>query len=220
MGKIWKFDVEYLFFKKKRFHSFKSIVNKIGGRQICQWLPAVLLFFAAYVICKKNYSFSRIVFVVFLFFQSKNAISFYSKLNVSSGVRTKTFWSGRSGFESLPCQIFLRFRWHLSEFPNVLMAQWVGQQVEEEVGTGSNPSLYLQFFNYINKFRDQNLSETRMGSPTNFSALWDKKFSTEKRDTPHPSIHKIFSIPKIFWNTEGFCEFFFGTVRQKNFHGE
>ena len=138
--------------------------------------------FLAYVICKENYSFSR---VVFLFFQSKIANSFYSKINDSSGVRTKVsralgpgsslcrakyfydftdicqifhsngshgtvgrttgFWSGRSGFESLSCQIFLWFHWHFSEIPMLLMAQWVGQQGSKAVGTGSNPSLYLFF---------------------------------------------------------------------------
>ena len=53
-----------------------------------------LLFFAAYVICTKNYSFSR---VVFLFFQSKIADSFYSKINDSSRVRTTAFSSSRFG---------------------------------------------------------------------------------------------------------------------------
>ena len=51
----------------------------------------IFLFFTAYVICKKNYSSSRVVF-----FQSNIANSFYSKINDSSGVRTTWFWSGRS----------------------------------------------------------------------------------------------------------------------------
>ena len=55
----------------------------------------LLLFFVVYVICKKNYySFSR---VVFLFFQSKIAKSFYSKINDSSRVRTTAFSSSRFG---------------------------------------------------------------------------------------------------------------------------
>ena len=33
-------------------------------------------------------------------------------------------------------------------------------------------------------FRYPNFSETLKGCPRNFSALWDQKFSTEKRDTP------------------------------------
>ena len=52
----------------------------------------LFLFFAVYVIYKKNYSFSRVVF-----FQSKTANSFYSKLNDSSRVRTTTFSSSRFG---------------------------------------------------------------------------------------------------------------------------
>ena len=31
----------------------------------CQDVTVTLLFFAAYVICKKNYSFSRVVFLLF-----------------------------------------------------------------------------------------------------------------------------------------------------------
>ena len=37
----------------------------------------------------------------------------------------------------------------------------------------------------------QNVSETQNDSPTMFSATWDKKTSTEKRDTPL-FIHKLF----------------------------
>ena len=79
-------------------------------------------------------------FFFFFFFHSKIANSFYSKINDSSGVRTTSFLSGRSGFESLSCQIFLWFHWHLSEIPIVHMAQWVGEQDFEAVGTG-----YLHF---------------------------------------------------------------------------
>ena len=51
-----------------------------------------LLFFAAYVICKKNYSGSR---VVFLFYQTKIASYFYSKINHSIRVRKTGFSSSR-----------------------------------------------------------------------------------------------------------------------------
>ena len=51
-----------------------------------------LLFFAVYVIYKRNYSFSR---VVFLFFQTKIAKSFYSKINDSGRLRTIKFSSRR-----------------------------------------------------------------------------------------------------------------------------
>ena len=41
--------------------------------------------------------------------------------------------------------------------------------------------------------------------PRNFSALWDRHFLTENRDTPSsppPLIHKFFSIPDCFWYTD------------------
>ena len=52
-------------------------------------------------------------------------------------------------------------------------------------------------------FRYLKFSETLKGCPRNFSALWDKKFSTEKRDTPL-FIHKTFLKPKIFSKKVGF----------------
>ena len=61
-------------------------------------------FFAAYVICKKNYSFSRVVF-----FQSKIANSFYSKKMTAVGLGKHDSEAVGRGCESLSCQIFLRF---------------------------------------------------------------------------------------------------------------
>ena len=52
------------------------------------------------------------------------------------------------------------------------------------------------------------------GSSKFFPALWDKKLSTEKRDTL-PLIHLIFSLPELFWNTRVRLTKFFGTVCQK-----
>ena len=54
-----------------------------------------LLFFAVYVTYKKNYSFSRVVFV--FFYLTKTANSSYSKINDSSRVRTTAFSSSRYG---------------------------------------------------------------------------------------------------------------------------
>ena len=56
---------------------------------------SVFLFFAIYEIYKKNYSFSR-VFFLFLFYLTKIANSFYSKINDSGRCRTTRFSS--SGF--------------------------------------------------------------------------------------------------------------------------
>ena len=64
-------------------------------------------------------------------------------------------------------------------------------------------------------FRYPKFSETLKGCPRNFSALWDKKFSTENCDTPYYAWN--FSIPQIFWNIEGMSTKFFGTVRPKIF---
>ena len=97
---------------------------------------------------RKNYSFSKVVFL----FQSKIANSFYSKINDSSGVRTSS-WSDRSGFQSLPCQIFLWFHWHLSEFAIVPMAHWVGQHGSEAVGSGSSLCRAKYFYDFTDIFQ-------------------------------------------------------------------
>ena len=68
------------------------------------------LFFAVYVIYKKNYSFSRVVF-----FQTKIANSFYSKINDSGSLRTTRFSSSRFGVRvtALP-KIFTIYPQHFS----------------------------------------------------------------------------------------------------------
>ena len=77
--------VDVTFFRKRRdWPRVIATVNRNG--------PCLLLFFAAYVMCKKNYSFSRVVL-----FQCKTANSFYSKINDSSRVRTTAFSSSRFG---------------------------------------------------------------------------------------------------------------------------
>ena len=92
------------------------------SKQTCRnCLLLFFLFFAAYVICKKNYSFSR---VAFLFFQSETANSFYSKINDSSRIRTTRFSSSRSGVRvSVVPNIFKIYPQHfsipeMSETPN------------------------------------------------------------------------------------------------------
>ena len=101
-------------------------------------------FFAAYVKCKKNYSFSR---VVFLFFQSKIANSFYSKKMTAMGLGQQCSQAVGPGSSLCRAKYFNDFTWHWSEISMVPMAQWVGQQGFEAVGTGSEPSLYLRFLN-------------------------------------------------------------------------
>ena len=53
----------------------------------------IQFFFAAYINCKKIYSFSRVVF----FCQSKIANYFHSKINDSSRLRATTLTSSRFG---------------------------------------------------------------------------------------------------------------------------
>ena len=71
-------------------------------------------------------------------------------------------------------------------------------------------------FSSIKLFETRNFLKNSRFPLRNFSALWDIKISTENRDMP-PLIHKVFSIPEIFWKTEGFLYkvFRFGPVRQK-----
>ena len=114
------------------------------------------LFFTAYVLCKKNYSFSRVVF-----FQSEIANSFYSKMNDSSGVRTTWFWSGRYRFESQP----------LPTFFNLMITT-------ENHDTAP--------FSLHGKFRYQNFPETSKISLGKFSVLWDKKKFRRKNVISQP----------------------------------
>ena len=65
-------------------------------------------------------------------------------------------------------------------------------------------------------FRNPKISETQKGSAAMFLILWDKKFPTEKLDTPPPFIH-VFSIPESFWNTKGFRRDVFRYCETKNF---
>ena len=106
----------------------------------------IFIIFCRIWICKKNYSFS---WVVFLFFQSKIVNSFYSKINDSIRVRTSGSEAVGAGFESLSFQIFLRFR--IVTLP---------------------PSIPL----IHKIFRYQEFSETQNGSPTKFFDTETKSF--------------------------------------------
>ena len=58
-------------------------------------------------------------------------------------------------------------------------------------------------------------SETLEGCQRNFSALWDQKFSPEKRDTLHYTWYIL--IPQFLWNIERMPTENLGTVRPKVF---
>ena len=146
-------------------------------------------------------------------------------MNDSSGVRTTRFWSGRSGFESLSCHTFLWFHWHLSEFPIVPMAQWVGQQGSEAAGTGSNPSIYLHSLPLLIRrkivippFYAWELSRPKFfwkpGTVPNqfFRYSATKKISTENSDITFLYI-KVFNNRNFLKHWIVPQRIFFGTVR-------
>ena len=68
---------------------------------------AQLLFFAVYEIFKKNYSFSRVVFLFFI--SPKLPTLFIQKKMTAVGLGQQGSQAVGSGLESLPCHIFLRF---------------------------------------------------------------------------------------------------------------
>ena len=76
----------------------------------------------------------------------------------------------------------------------------------------------IRAFSSIKLFETRSFIKNSKIPLRNFSALWDKIFSTEKSDTPFYA--KSFSIPQIFWNIEGMPTKVFGTVRQKIFGGK
>ena len=119
------------------------------------------------------------------------------------------------GFQSLSCQLFLWFHWHLSENPMASMAHWVGQWGFEPVGKGWNPSLYLYFFYHgrklwyrpplmREKFRYQKFSETTKGSPTKLCGIVRKNTFDGKSWYPPPLLSVTFFDARKNWNTEGF----------------
>ena len=67
----------------------------------------------------------------------------------------------------------------------------------------------------INFYVTPKLSESLKGCPQNFSALWDRNFSQEKRDFLYYTWN--FSIPQLFWNIERMPTKIFGTRRPKSF---
>ena len=74
------------------------------------FLVIELLFFAAYVICKENYSLSSVVFLFFsFFFRPKLPTFFIQKQMTAVGLGLQGSQAVSSWFESLSCQIFLRF---------------------------------------------------------------------------------------------------------------
>ena len=66
-------------------------------------------------------------------------------------------------------------------------------------------------------FWNQNNSETQKCSPTIFFGDVSQRISDGKRDNPHPFLSILFSIPDIFWNTEGFPYEVFRSCDTKNF---
>ena len=68
------------------------------------------------------------------------------------------------------------------------------------------------------KFRDQNFSETRKGSPAKFFGIVRQKELRQNRDTPF--IQKKFDTRTFLKHREGLPTKVFCTVRQKIFDGK
>ena len=156
-----------------------------------------LLFFAAYVICKKTYSFSRVVF-----FQTKIAISFYSKTNIndSSRVRTTRFSSSRLRVRVsvMPNNftIYLQhFRYPNNETLKDSPTKFSGtvRQKIFDVKSWYSPTLLLS----INFFATENfLKHSTDGFPYEvFRYCETKKFNWKLWHNPLK--HKIFRYPKL-----------------------
>ena len=141
------------------------------------------LFFAACVICKKNYSFSR----VFLFFLPKIANSFYSKINDSSRIGT-TWFSSRFGVRvSVVPNNFMIYPEHflIPEIKETLKGsptKFFGTETKNFDGKSwyslPPPLLSIKFFD------TRNFAKHRRVPLRSFSVLWDNKFSIEIRDIP------------------------------------
>ena len=96
-----------------------------------------------------------------------------------------------------------------------MTAVGVGQQGSQAVVSGfeSLPcQKILRFIPY--SFRYSKLVKHKRVLLRKFSALWDKKFSTENLDTP-PSLIQTFSVPEISDILKGSATKVFGTSRQK-----
>ena len=73
------------------------------------------LFFATIAICKKNYSFSRVVF-----FSPNLPTLFVQKLLTAVGLGQQRSQAVGLGFKSMFCQIFLRFILNIFWYPNLV----------------------------------------------------------------------------------------------------
>ena len=181
---------------------------------------SLLLFFAAYVICRKNYSFSR---VVFLFLdQNCQLFSFKNKWQDNSKVRTTRFSSIRFEVQvTIVPNIFTIYPQHflmpeISEALQGSPTKFFGTVRQKNFDGKSwySPPLTHKLFRY------RKLSETaQKGSLRNFLALWDKKNFDGKSWYPPPLLHINFFATGNFLkhSTEGFPTKFCGTVRQKIF---
>ena len=169
-----------------------------------------LLFFAAYVICKKIHS-------VGLFFrQTKIANSFYSKINDSSRVRTKGSQVKGSGFESLTCQKILRFIPNIFRYPKLVKYYGVplGKFLElrqkiltENLDTAPPPLLSINF-SATGNF----LKHSTEGFPYEVFRYCETNFDEKSSPPPPLIIHKIYRYQK-FYETQGSPSKFFGTLR-------
>ena len=172
-----------------------------------------LLFFAAYVICKKNYSFSR---VVFLFFQSKIANYFYSKKMTAVRLGQHGSKAVGPGLESLSCQKTLQFR-IVTPPPStpLLIHNFFPYRKFSEAQKGSPTKLFgtvrLKIFDgkswypliCIKFFETPNFRKHK-GPPFEIFRYCETKKIARKSWCGPPFYAWTFSIPQCFRNTEGF----------------
>ena len=168
---------------------------------IARW-QHFLFFFAAYVKCKKNHSVGS-----FFFISDQSCQLFIQKQMTAVGLGQQGSQAVGSGFQSLPCQTFLRF------IPNNFQHPFSA----ENLNTPPSPILSINFFATGNFLKQHRRVLLRI-----FSVLWDKKFSTENRDNiPPPLIHKLFRYRKFSETAQkGSPMKIFCFVRQKIFGGK
>ena len=173
---------------------------------------AKLLFFAVYVIYKKN-SFSRVVFL--FFYLTKTANSFYSKINDSSMVWTTTF--SRSRFRvrvSVVPNIFTIHPLHflmpeISETLKGSFTKFFGT-VRQKIFDGNlwYPLLCIKFFdtpNFLRHWRDAHEI---------FRHCETKNF--RRKIVIAPIMHKFFRYPKFSETLKG-CPRNFSALWDKKF---
>ena len=138
-GEIRNCGEKGVFFRRKMFSSFRSLLYKNGKAGNMPVVAGRLVIFRHMVLNARKIIQKGRFFGLFL------PTLFYSKISLSSGVGTKVSEAVSLGSHFCPARYFYDFL-TFSEFPIVPMAQWVGQGFEAKGSMGSIPSSYLCIF--------------------------------------------------------------------------